>query len=78
MLESPDYYIIRVFQQAHGWIDSKPFQAKDALQRFTNIRALPQNYRACLYAARVINDEERLANVSAAHLSALVQLNAGQ
>lgn len=79
VLDSPDYYMIRLFQQATGWIESPiPFTAKDALTRYNNIKKLDQNHRVVLYAARKFEDEVRLACVTPAHLSALVELNAAQ
>ena len=68
-----------LFRQAAGWIESPiPFTAKDALERFNNIKKLDQNHRVVLYAARKFEDEVRLACVTPAHLSALVELNAAQ
>ena len=78
VLDSPDYFVIRVFQYAQGWIESKPFSAREALTRDNNIKQMNQNYRASLYAARQFEDGVRLANVTPAHLSALVELNAAQ
>lgn len=79
VLDSPDYYVIRVFLAAHGWIESPiPFTAKQALERYNNIKNQNQNQRAVLYAARKLDDEIRLACVTPAYLSALVELHAAQ
>lgn len=78
VLEKPDYYLIRYYDQKHGWIDSAPFTASVALQRFNNIRALNKGYRIVPYAARQFGDEVRLAAVTPAHLSALTETNAAQ
>lgn len=79
VLDSPDYYVIRLFRQAHGWIESPvPFQSKDALERYNNIMKYDPNARVCLYAARKIDDEIRLAAIRPSFLSALVELHAGQ
>ena len=79
VLDSPDYYVIRVFLAAHGWVESPiPFTAAQALERYTNIKKKNQNERAVLYAARKFGDEVRLACVTPAHLSALVELHATQ
>lgn len=78
VIDSPDYFLIRVFQQEHGWIDSARFTSKQALERYNNIKKMWPNMRAVLYAARHVNDEERLACVTPAYLSALVELHAAQ
>lgn len=78
VLDSPDYYILRVFTHQIGWVDSVPFTAAVALKRFNNIRALPKNYRVVPYAARKFGDEVRLAAVTPAYLSALTELKAAQ
>lgn len=78
VLESPDYFVIRVFQYGAGWVESVPFTAAQALERYNNIKKMNQNYRAALYAARAFGSEVRLANVTPAHLSALVELKAAQ
>lgn len=77
VLEKPDYYILRVFQYATGWVDSAPFTAAIALQRFNNIRKLGYN-RVVPYAARQFGDEVRLAAVTPAYLSALTETHAAQ
>lgn len=76
VLDSPDYYVLRVFQQATGWIESTPFTAAQALDRFNKVKAL--NYRVVPYAVRKFEEGERLACVTPAYLSALVELNAAQ
>ena len=78
VLDSPDYFLIRLFEQAKGWMDSRPLTAIETLNGFKAIRGKHPNMRMCLYAARKLDDEIRLANVSAAHLSALVELKAAQ
>ncbi len=78
VLESPDYYLIRIFEQAKGWQDSKPLTAAKTLEGFKAIRAKHPNMRMSLYAARKFGEEVRLANVTPAHLSALTELNAAQ
>ena len=79
VLDSPDYYVIRLFRQKAGWIESPiPFTAKEALTRFNNIKKLDENHRVVIYAARKLDDEIRLACVTPAHLSALVELHAAQ
>lgn len=78
VLDSPDYYIIRVFQQAKGWTESDPMTAKACYDGFRAIRHKFPATRMSLYAARRFGEEVRLANVSPAYFSALVELNAGQ
>lgn len=79
VLDSPDYYVLRLFQQASGWIESpRHFTAKEALERFQNIKKLDANHRVVIYAAREFEDGAHLACVTAAHVSALVELNAAQ
>jgi hypothetical protein len=78
VLDSPDYFIIRVFQQQNGWRESSPMTAKKTLDGFQAIRANFPNTRMSLYAARKLDDEIRLANVTPAYLSALVELKAAQ
>ena len=78
VLDSPDYYIIRVFQQAKGWTESDPMTARACYEGFRGIRAKFPTTRMSLYAARKFGEEVRLANVTPAHLSALVELNAAQ
>lgn len=78
VLDSPDYYILRVFQYGVGWIDSKPFTSSQALERFNKIRAMNKGYRVVPYAARKFEDEVRLAAVTLAYLSALTELKAAQ
>lgn len=78
VLDSPDHYLIRVFEQQKGWNESKPLTAQQTLDGFKQIRERHPNMRMALYAARRIDNEMRLANVTPAHLSALVELNAAQ
>ena len=78
VLDSPDYYLLRLFTMEHGWVDSAPFTAAETLKRFNNIRAMNKGYRVVPYAARKIDDEVRLACVTPAYLSALVELKAAQ
>lgn len=77
VIDSPDYYLIRVFEQQKGWNESRPLSAQETLNGFKQIRERHPNMRMSLYAARTIDKEVRLANVTPAHLSALVELNAG-
>lgn len=73
VLDKVDYYRIRVFQHGVGWTESAPFDAAETLQRYKRIKEL--NYhRVCLYAARKFPDGERLACVTPAYLSALLEL----
>lgn len=73
VIDSPDYYVIRLFRQAAGWIESPlHFTAKEALERFKNIKKLDENHRVVVYAAREFEDGAHLACVTPAHLSALV------
>ena len=76
VLDSPDYYLIRIFEQQKGWNESRALTAQETLNGFKQIRERHPNMRMALYAARRIDNEVRLANVTAAHLSALVELNA--
>jgi hypothetical protein len=78
VLDSPDYYLIRCFQQKKGWTESLPMTAKKTLDGFQAIRAKFPTMRMSLYAARKLDDEIRLANVTPAYLSALVELKAAQ
>lgn len=76
VLDSPDGYKVRVFQCGIGWAESILFDAQAALTSYNKIKSM--NYRVGLYASRKINDEERLASITPAFLSALVDLNAGK
>ena len=71
VLDKVDYYRIRVYQFGKGWVDSIPLQASEVLPRYQRIKNM--NYRAVLYAARVFEDGEHLANVTPAFVSALIQ-----
>lgn len=78
VLDSPDYYVLRVFKQNLGWIQSAQFTASQALERFNNIRKLDPTIRMVPYAVRNFHDGERLAAITPAYLSALTELKAGQ
>lgn len=75
VLDSPDYYRIRVFQYKTGWVESVPFDAAEALGRFQRIKEM--GYRVGVYAARKFGDEERLASITPAYLTALTELGNG-
>lgn len=51
VLNEPDHFIIRLFQQ-NQWTNSVPFTAEQAIIRFANIRKMSKNHRIVLYAVR--------------------------
>lgn len=64
VLASPDHFLVRVFQHGHGWVDSVPFNAKDAFERYENIVAMQKNYRMSLNAVKKVNGQDYLVPIT--------------
>lgn len=74
ILAAPDSFLIRVYQQKHGWIDSVPFQAKEALERFNNIRAMDKPYRVAIVALKQWNGTIHVCSITVEQLADFVRM----
>lgn len=75
VLDSPDFFLIRVYQKEFGWIDSTYFQADEALKRYEAIRAMNKPYRLMLVAVKNINDKVVLCSIDHKILKNFAQEN---
>ena len=81
VLERPAGYKIHVYTGQSGRKEcSKLFTAAQALEQAELVEKLYPSYRALVYAVRYFGEEreERMAHVTKAHLSALIQLTENQ
>mgnify|MGYP001274384184 CR=1 FL=1 len=70
ILNAPDFFLIRVFQQEYGWIDSARFTAQEALQRYNNILNLGKPYRLMLCAVKMFGKNQHICSISVPELTA--------
>ena len=69
VLATPDHFLIRVFQHGQGWVDSVPFNAKDAFERYENIVAMGRNYRMSLNAVKKLEGQDHLVPITPKRLA---------
>lgn len=73
VLEDPDFFRVGVFQDNRWVYTERPYTASEIMDQYNILKKLGFQ-RTMLHAVRVINNQECVATITPAYLSALIEL----